>query len=87
MATSPMSWEVEEKLRAEQNPCNQQARTQTVGYAADVCNKQEMHVHRLLRRRMNVESDTRKLDRVIDILQRHPEFEELIEVINSGLLY
>jgi hypothetical protein len=87
--------EVEQKLKAEKdrayndNMCGQTV--QGIGYAnqpqaIDECSKQEPLIYRLQRRARNVEQDHAKLARVLDILQRHPEFEEFLEVLRSDLI-
>jgi hypothetical protein len=47
---------------------------------------EEMPIHGLYRLRANAEHNHAKLSRVIDILERHPEFQEFLEVLRSGLV-
>jgi hypothetical protein len=49
--------------------------------------KQDPLLIRLQRRARSAEEEHAKVTRVLDILQRHPEFEEFIEFLNSGLVY
>jgi len=59
---------------------------QQIGYAVDECNKRELLIHRLQRQERNVGHESQKLSRASDILTRHPEFEELLELLRSGLI-
>lgn len=46
----------------------------------------ELLIHRLLRQKRMLERDHEKYDRAISILERHPEFEELMELLRSGIV-
>ena len=48
--------------------------------------KQETTRERLQRRLRNSNDEHVRLNRVLDILERHPEFEEFLEVLRSGLV-
>lgn len=81
--------EVAEKIRAAsqyENTIGATQVNQAIGYGVDECAKQERALNSLHRRRLNAERENRNLDRVIDILTRHPEFEEFLEVLRSGLI-
>ena len=64
-----------EKMGAQQANCDQ-----VVGFG------QETTRERLQRRLRNSHDEHVRVDRVLDILERHPEFEEFLEVLRSGLV-
>jgi hypothetical protein len=90
--------EVQEKLNAEKaaavnaanlietcgsvNPAywNGMLQTQATGI------KQEPLAYRIERQLRNASSDRDRYARALDILNRHPEFEELIELLNMHLI-
>jgi hypothetical protein len=59
------------------------------GYTtSDTCTgaARELLVHRLQRLVSERYDNASRLNRAIDILQRHPEFEEFLELLRSGLV-
>jgi hypothetical protein len=70
-----------EKMGAQQDNCGQVA-----GLGNMCCKKQETTRERLQRRLRNSNDEHVRLNRVLDILERHPEFEEFLEVLRSGLV-
>ena len=56
------------------------------GCANQCFEKKETARERLQRRLRNSNEEHQKLNRVLDILERHPEFEEFLEVFRSGLV-
>jgi hypothetical protein len=70
-----------EKMRAQQANCEQVA-----GLGNMCCDKQETTRERLQRRLRNSHDEHVRVDRVLDILERHPEFEEFLEVLRSDLV-
>jgi len=61
-----------------------------LGYAQEadqqVQSGRELLIHRLQRQQYDTEQQSKRRARVLEILQRHPEFEEFLEVLHSGLL-
>jgi hypothetical protein len=77
------------KMQAEQNMCGTACPPPQAPYSTECCEpkaEREPTVERLRRinRQSNIEENRRY--RVIDILSRHPEFEEFLEVLRSGLV-
>lgn len=70
-----------EKMRAQQANCGQAA-----GLGNMCCEKQETTREHLQRRLRNSNDEHVRLNRVLDILERHPEFEEFLEVLRSDLV-
>jgi len=70
-----------EKMRAYQANCGQVAELGNM-----CCEKQETTRERLQRRLRNSNDEHVRLNRVLDILERHPEFEEFLEVLRSDLV-
>jgi len=70
-----------EKMRAQQANCGQVA-----GLGNKCCEKQETTRERLQRRLRSSNDEHVRLNRVLDILERHPEFEEFLEVLRSDLV-
>ena len=66
-----------EQMRAQEANC---------GIAAACCEKQEATRERLQRQLRNSNQAQVRLVRVLDILERHPEFEEFLEVLRSDLV-
>ncbi len=75
---------LEEKAMYEKMQAQQMA--QGIGAAKQCCEKQETTRQRLQRQLCNSNEEHRRLNRVLDILERHPEFEEFLEVLRSGLV-
>ena len=70
-----------EKMQAQQANC-----AQVAGLGNMCCEPQETTRERLQRRLRNSNDEHVRLNRVLDILERHPEFEEFLEVLRSGLV-
>lgn len=89
-----MEDELNAKLRAEREYLAGQAQVRGLGASPanyDTCSNEkatgeELLIHQLLRKKRKAESDHDKLDRAIGILERHPEFQEFIELLRSGLV-
>ena len=77
------------KEDARRNLMEQGAAANPTGYAADFsnCMQKEKPLAFRLRRRMNAsEEKYNKTARALNILERHPELEELLWLLRSGLV-
>lgn len=84
-------YEVAEKLKAAQalgyaENCQQATTARGIGDCAQNMAQQEPLVYHLQRKARNAEENHVKITRVLDILQRHPEFEEFLEILRSDLV-
>lgn len=57
------------------------------GIAEDCAAKTEPLIYRLMRNMNSSEHEARKQRRAVEILERHPEFEELIELLRLVPIY
>ena len=63
-----------------------QKMAQGIGAVNQCCENRETTRERLQRQLCNSNEEHQRLNRVLDILERHPEFEEFLEVLRSNLV-